>query len=887
MTRTSAAVLVFASICAFAQTQDVSPRNVYGGSTLPPTCNVRDSFQLTSASSSAQWYLCTAPNTWTAQGGSGGTGTPQGSTNDIQSNAGGGNFQGTGGKFQWNPTQTGITLNVTNPNAANNTGDASAFNSTCNYTLDSITTPNFSDMNCWQMFFNPSMGQGNYGPNPNYEAKKTFVGFLMQNSYAGSGQKFGTSEQITCLSMSDCGADQKTITYAGGPIVGDENQGYTTQSYLTQPGNLTTTSVTSSSPTRTPCNTYITQAIVRSNTAQAFTVNSTTGCSVNDWVVLAQEPPTRGQSEQAMQITAVGTGTISGIVKNSYQVPSDTNVSTAASNTTITLSTSNSNILPGNLAIGGSIPAGTYVSSINGTSVTLTQAPTSTATGVTVNFYVTVTPATVITVNSTGGFGQDRFLVDTSTTQTGNVATVSGGGFTSAATDFSYGMVGGSFPLAGCINLSADTYSGGYSGPGGGGFSGTPLNSWYAINSVTSTSQLGILTSSVAGDSSYHGNGSISTQGTTNGTTTVNLTGGLWWQTFNGEYVTGSDIPAGTTIVSGGGTQTLVLSNAATSSTTNENLTIQGGPYTVSPCARVLYWTGSTVVLETNSFAWTLGHSLELAIVSYPDSEGFQYSMAQYTTGGADHDYTGSSGRAFIHLMNRGAREIPNGIMLHNLMQTGSNADKVAFGTGIAMPQVYYGMTIGEAQSGQAISTTATNTTLGSKHPCYSISGGAMGTNTFGGICGDITTGRVTLETGRGQVGNNTATPSVTTIPPISGTAAEFVYNADFPGSTTGISGTIARPSTAQDFQVCYFLHPTTTGTAGTATASFTWQDSAGNTMTKSGSSVSLSSATAVDSACFPIIDGVNGYIQYSVSVSGATGSPAYDFRYYFMRMML
>lgn len=42
------------------------------GTSLPATCAVGQSYQKTDASAASQWYLCTATNTWTAQGGSGG-----------------------------------------------------------------------------------------------------------------------------------------------------------------------------------------------------------------------------------------------------------------------------------------------------------------------------------------------------------------------------------------------------------------------------------------------------------------------------------------------------------------------------------------------------------------------------------------------------------------------------------------------------------------------------------------------------------------------------------------------------------------------------------------------------------------------------------------------
>lgn len=68
--------LLLAGACAlFAAGEiDTSPRRVYVASSLPSTCGIGDSAQNTSQPSGQQWYLCTAPNTWTQQGGSGGGG---------------------------------------------------------------------------------------------------------------------------------------------------------------------------------------------------------------------------------------------------------------------------------------------------------------------------------------------------------------------------------------------------------------------------------------------------------------------------------------------------------------------------------------------------------------------------------------------------------------------------------------------------------------------------------------------------------------------------------------------------------------------------------------------------------------------------------------------
>ena len=68
------------------------------GTSLPGTCTVGESFQKTDATASSQYYLCTATNTWTAQGGGGSSTTRY-------------TFQGTtqAGQNAWNMNYAALT----------------------------------------------------------------------------------------------------------------------------------------------------------------------------------------------------------------------------------------------------------------------------------------------------------------------------------------------------------------------------------------------------------------------------------------------------------------------------------------------------------------------------------------------------------------------------------------------------------------------------------------------------------------------------------------------------------------------------------------------------------------------------------------------------------
>jgi hypothetical protein len=227
--------------------------------------------------------------------------------------------------------------------------------------------------------------------------KKTFKPLAITGFMQGAGQRFLLSENQNCYpSESDCFAETRAITYQNTPITGDEGTGYQSVSTLSQPTQLNGNSM--SSVTTTTCNTTTTQILSASSTAQAFTVASTTGCNVNDWVVLGREVATGSPQESAMQITAVAGGTISGVVVGNY-------------------------------------PSGTTV-----TPATLIQ----------------------MTIGAPTPWGQGGVVVNLTEPSytTGTVSSITGAAFTGSGTTWTNSMVGGDATLPGCITLAADTFNG-------------------------------------------------------------------------------------------------------------------------------------------------------------------------------------------------------------------------------------------------------------------------------------------------------------------------------------------------------------------------------------------------------------------------------------------
>jgi hypothetical protein len=530
-------------------------------------------------------------------------------------------------------------LRATNPQTGSDRNDRRLMDFTC--TTDSTTSnPNFSDENCVQITENVLNGEGLYGSGTN--AKKTFLPLAITGNFQGSGQKFALQENVNCYTMSDCNAETKTVQFAGGPIAGDESQGFQSVSYLEQQGSLTLLTL-NASPTTTTCNTTLTQAVTASATAQTVRVASTAGCHVNDWVVIGQEAPTATPNESAMQITAVGTATLTGVIVGNYA---------------------------------------------NGT---------------------TVTPGVKLFTSGSGALGQDRVVVNLSDASysTGKVNSISGGGFKGSGTNWSTGMVDGNSNVVVCVELAADRYTGAtFNGTGADG----PLNSWYQIlpRGLTSTN-LGIMTTSVAGDASYHG------------------------------YGPGS------------------------------------GAYVVRPCAKILrVLDNNNVVLESNSFTWTNGDRLEEAITPYPDVTGYQNYFQIYTAGGTR--------RSALLLRNTGARTMGAGISLSTIMQTGSNADRVGWGTGFTVDTANVGFSVGAATSGVAYQAFANNKTALSQTPCYAFGGmniaNAAATYLPAGLCANGNTGGLFFNYG-------TSTPNILNLPSLPGGSATYGLPADLKATPT------------------------------------------------------------------------------------------------------
>jgi hypothetical protein len=199
----------------------------------------------------------------------------------------------------------GLALDTVNPTFSGNPTDNYAMR------VNMITEyrdndPLFGNANCVQISETAVHGQAHYSAQT--QAKATFVALSTNCVYNGSGQKFNLSNSNISYGMSDSAIwGQNYLQYAGGPINGDEGQGWGVFSALIQQQALTTTVITSIPPAAT-INTTAPNQILKSKDPQSVAVASTVGVAVGDWVVVGQEAPTAGPNMEAVQVTAVGPG---------------------------------------------------------------------------------------------------------------------------------------------------------------------------------------------------------------------------------------------------------------------------------------------------------------------------------------------------------------------------------------------------------------------------------------------------------------------------------------------------------------------------------------------------------------------------------------------------
>lgn len=281
---------------------------------------------------------------------------------------------------------------ATNPTVGGDPNDRRAVDFNCTVDASNVNT-GFTDANCEQLIHTSINGNNYFGGGTSN--KTTFLARSTTGNNYGAGQRILRGEQQNCWGTGDCFLETQNVTYANYPISGDEGTGWQSVSTLQQQPTLDLGSVTSVA--RSSCNTTLSQSVTGSMTSQAVSVASTTGCVVNDWIVIEQALPTTTPNEEAVQITQVGGGKITGVFVNNHS-----NSGTVTPATVLTVSMTSGHLAQGRILVNNS-----------GTSYS-----------------------------------------------TGTVATISGGGLTGSGTAWATNIVGGGTTNIGCVALTADDYNG-------------------------------------------------------------------------------------------------------------------------------------------------------------------------------------------------------------------------------------------------------------------------------------------------------------------------------------------------------------------------------------------------------------------------------------------
>lgn len=191
--------------------------------------------------------------------------------------------------------------------------------------------------------------------------------------------------------------------------------------------------------------------------------------------------------------------------------------------------------------------------------------------------------------------------------------------------------------------------------------------------------------------------------------------------------------------------------------------------------------------------------------------------------------------------------------------------------------------------SAQALTLSWTGTLAAARLNANVVQGITNDTNVTGTISAqNLTLGWAgTLGVSRG--GTGTASPALVagtnititgswpnqTIAAPNGGAAGAV-NATAQTASISATNLVASPSSASLYFIMYYLQTTTAGSGGTCLLTITWNDGAARTFSTSTISLSTTGAGAELSGVI-VVECTSGAIQYSTTVSGATGSPQYQ----------
>lgn len=207
----------------------------------------------------------------------------------------------------------GLNLTATNPLMGVSANEKSAFY--LQTTTDaSIIPPGFTNLDGQIILMNSIWGDNSYGAGS--VNKTTYLPInIYHNAYA-AGQRFVEKKTLNAYGMGDAFIDTIFMSYASGPIPGDEGTGYTPVTGIHQ--QTTGRQFQIFNPTRAAGNTTITVNVLKGLGPQTVPVASTANINPGEWYIVQRMPAAAAWNAEAIKIISVGVGTITAEFRNDH-----------------------------------------------------------------------------------------------------------------------------------------------------------------------------------------------------------------------------------------------------------------------------------------------------------------------------------------------------------------------------------------------------------------------------------------------------------------------------------------------------------------------------------------------------------------------------------------
>ena len=217
----------------------------------------------------------------------------------------------------WNAEHTVDLSNITQ-NVVDPIGTDDAYHHT-NQLLTTINSPNITNPNFTTIAnteISTTVNEGHYAYGVNNLSKLTVQNLSLNMERTGAVQGFIIGGTMNAYAMGDSSIGQFHHFFGNGPKNGDEGQAFSLYQNLQQHGRLQLATITSVA--RSGANTTLNGAITANKNPQTFAVVSSTGISVNDWIVLSHDIPSGGDELEAVLVTAKSGNNLTAVCLNNH-----------------------------------------------------------------------------------------------------------------------------------------------------------------------------------------------------------------------------------------------------------------------------------------------------------------------------------------------------------------------------------------------------------------------------------------------------------------------------------------------------------------------------------------------------------------------------------------